>query len=110
MGLINNYLKQYNKKGAEMPEYDNNNSGAMFKNAEATTENHPVYKGSVEVDRKDYFVAGWVNEIKNGENAGKKYLKLKFTPKEEVMTAEDAVNISKPDHVVETKKTDEIPF
>ena len=92
-----------------MPEYDNNNSGALFKNDKATTENHPVYKGSVEVDRKDYFVAAFLNVIKKGDNEGKKYLKLKFTPKEEVQTKDDVVDLGKPSFIAD-KETDDIPF
>lgn len=58
--------------------YDDTNSGALFKN-EKQSDKHPDYKGSLNVEGKDYWVSSWVNE----SQAGKKYLSLKLTLKEE---------------------------
>ena len=42
-----------------MPEYDNSNRGAVWKNDRKETENHPDFKGSINVDGKDYWLSGW---------------------------------------------------
>ena len=58
--------------------YDNNLSGALFKNDKKETEKHPDYKGSCEINGTEYWVSSWLKESKNG----RKYLSLKFNPKE----------------------------
>ena len=58
--------------------YDNNLSGALFKNDKKETEKHPDYKGSCEIDGTEYWVSSWLNESKNG----RKYLSLRFSPKD----------------------------
>lgn len=58
--------------------YDNNLSGALFKNDKKETEKHPDYKGSCEIDGTEYWVSSWLNESKNG----RKYLSLKFKAKD----------------------------
>lgn len=59
--------------------YDNNLSGALFKNDKKETEKHPDYRGSCEIDGTQYWVSSWLNESKNG----RKYLSLKFSAKDE---------------------------
>ena len=73
-----------------MSNYENINTGAIFKNDKKEKETHPDYKGSINVDGKDFYVSSWINTIKKGENAGNKYMSLKLTPKEEVRN--EAVN------------------
>ena len=58
--------------------YDNNLTGALFKNDKKETEKHPDYKGSCEINGTEYWVSSWLNESKNG----RKYLSLKFNAKE----------------------------
>jgi uncharacterized protein (DUF736 family) len=67
--------------------YDNNLSGALFKNDKKETEKHPDYKGSCEIDGTEYWVSSWLNESKNG----RKYLSLKFSPKEGHKSAQAAI-------------------
>ena len=56
-------------------EYDNNNTGVLFRNETATPENkQPYMTGKCEVNGKDMQVAGWMKESK----AGKKFHSLKF--------------------------------
>lgn len=57
--------------------YDNNLSGALFKNDKKETEKHPDYKGSCEIDGTEYWVSSWLNT----SGKGVKYLSLKFSPK-----------------------------
>lgn len=59
--------------------YDNNLTGALFKNDKKETEKHPDYKGSCEIEGTEYWVSSWLNESKNG----RKYLSLKFKAKDE---------------------------
>jgi len=58
------------------------NSGSLFRNEEKKSDTHAEYKGSAMIDGVEYWMDGWVNEIKSGEKAGKKYFNLKFKPKE----------------------------
>ena len=51
-----------------------NNTGAIFKNDKKTSENHPDYKGKVNVNGKDMEVALWLKESK----AGTKYFSATF--------------------------------
>jgi len=56
------------------------NSGALFKNDKKETDSHPDYKGSAMIDGSDYWVSGWINV----SNAGTKYMKFSYSPKEQV--------------------------
>ena len=40
-----------------MTQYDNNNSGALFKNDKKTLEKHPDYRGEAEVNGQKYYVS-----------------------------------------------------
>ena len=77
-----------------MTEYDNNNSGVLFKNNEMKTDKHPNYTGKATIDNQDMYMSAWINESKSG----KSYLKISFTKKE------DSVSPS------ETTPTADIPF
>jgi uncharacterized protein (DUF736 family) len=45
--------------------YDNTNTGAIFKN-EKKADNHPDYKGKINVEGKEYEVAVWLKTSKAG--------------------------------------------
>jgi uncharacterized protein (DUF736 family) len=80
-------------------EYDNNNTGVLFRNETATPENkQPYMTGKCQVAGKDMQVAGWMQESK----AGKKYLSLKFQEPQtkEVVASNDS----------STSTTDGVPF
>ena len=55
-------------------QYDNTNSGILFKNDKATKESSPQYTGKINVDGKDYRLACWIKEGKNG-----KFMSLKVS-------------------------------
>ena len=59
-------------------QYDNTNTGALFRNERKQTETQPDFNGTVDVEGKEYYISGWVNESKNG----KKYFKLALTAKD----------------------------
>tara|TARA_R110000787_G_scaffold153678_1_gene267574 strand:- start:449 stop:700 length:252 start_codon:yes stop_codon:yes gene_type:complete len=59
-----------------MTEYDNTNSGVLFKNDKEGNESRPDYTGKVDVEGTEYRVAAWV---KTGSNSGKKFFSLKLS-------------------------------
>lgn len=62
-----------------MAEYDNTNSGALFKNDKKTSDNHPDYKGSINVDGVEYWLSSWLKTSK----AGSKFMSISVQPKEQ---------------------------
>jgi len=58
-----------------MTQYDNTNSGALFKNYRKDSDRHPDYKGTINVDGKDYDIAAWLRESKKGD----KFMSLKVS-------------------------------
>ena len=80
-------------------EYDNNNTGVLFRNETATPENkQPYMSGNCEVNGKKMQIACWMNESK----ARKKFLSLKFQEPQakEVVPSNDS----------NTSTTDGVPF
>lgn len=61
-----------------MSDYDNTNSGALFKNKDKNTEKHPDYKGTLNVGGEEFWISSWLKVSK----AGEKYMSLSVTPKE----------------------------
>jgi hypothetical protein len=61
-----------------MAEYDNTNSGAIFRNEEKQDEKHADYNGSLNVEGVEYWVNGW---IKTSNKTGKKFMSLSVKPK-----------------------------
>ena len=69
--------------------YDNTNSGVLFKN-ESENEKAPAYKGKINVDGKDYELAAWIREGKNG-----KFMSLKVQePRQKKPPEPDLVGIN----------------
>lgn len=63
--------------------YDNTNSGMMARNERRTTDKHPEFSGSINVEGTDYWLSAWVNEGKpGGKLEGKKYFSIKINRKE----------------------------
>ena len=61
-----------------MSEYDNNNTGALFKNDKKQSDRHPDYNGSCEVNGVEMWMSAWLKT----SNGGKKYMSFSFNPKE----------------------------
>ena len=59
-------------------EYDNKNSGALFKNDKKQSESHPDYKGTINVDGREYWLSSWLKFSKSGN----KFMSLSVQPKE----------------------------
>lgn len=60
------------------------NTGSLFKNDKANSENSPQATGSALIDGVDYFVDAWTNVDKNGN----RYQSLKFKRKDKQRQAE----------------------
>lgn len=60
-------------------DYDNTNSGALFKNEEKQKDAHPDYRGSINVGGTEYWLSGWVKKSKKGST----YMSLSVQPKEQ---------------------------
>ena len=78
--------------------YDKTNTGVLFVNKERKSDKYPNFRGTINVNGKDFEVAGWTRESKTGD----KYLSLKI---EEPRTAQKAE--PKP---TSTDLGDELPF
>lgn len=48
-------------------QFDNTNSGALFRNERATSDKHPTHTGKINVDGRDYYLNAWVKEGKKGK-------------------------------------------
>lgn len=62
-----------------MADYDNTNTGALFKSEEKLTEKYPDYKGSINVNGEEFWLSAWLKTSK----AGKKFMSLSVSPKNE---------------------------
>lgn len=82
--------------------YDNNNSGALFKNDKDGKEKRPDYRGQCEVERTEFWMSAWIKTDKNGN----KYMQVKLEPKK---ASEHSANQKKQPAPTE-EFSDDIPF
>ncbi len=87
-----------------MTDYDNTNTGRLFRNDKKTPENkQPDYRGDINVDGVDKQIAGWLTTSKAGTN----YMSLKVSEPYVSQT-------EKADQAEKTEKADinveDIPF
>jgi hypothetical protein len=80
-------------------EYDNRNTGALFKNTEKDKPTDRDYSGTLDVGGVEYWMNGWVNTSKQ---KGTKYLRIVIKPKEDTPAAKSKA--------VADDLNDEIPF
>jgi uncharacterized protein (DUF736 family) len=57
--------------------YDNTNRGALFKNDDKEQDNHPDYKGQINVGGQEFWISAWLKTSKNGT----KFMSLSVKPK-----------------------------
>ena len=84
-------------------QYDNSNRGAIFRNEDKQQDNHPDYKGSLNVNGVDLWVSGW---LKTSDKTGKKFLSLSVKPKD----AAPVKQASKPKSSGFDDMNDDVPF
>jgi hypothetical protein len=82
-----------------MSNYDNTNSGVLFKNDKKGNEKAPDYKGKVNIEGKEKDIAGWIREGKSG-----KFISIKISD----MMKKDNVFDNKPKTVFDDKT--DLPF
>lgn len=58
-------------------QYDNSNSGALFKNDKEGNEKRPDYRGTLDVDGVEYELSAWLRTSKKGV----KFMSLKVREK-----------------------------
>ena len=82
-----------------MSNYDNKNSGVLFKNDKKGNEKAPDYKGKVNIEGKEKDIAGWIREGKSG-----KFISIKISD----MMKKDNIFDNKPKSVFDNKT--DLPF
>jgi hypothetical protein len=67
-----------------MTQYSNENSGLLAKNDKQGNESRPDYRGSINVDGREYWLSAWIKQGRDGTKlAGQKYMSLSVKPKDE---------------------------
>ena len=78
-----------------MTDYDETNRGAVWGNDKKETDNHPDFKGNLNVEGVEYWVSGW--KRKPGDNPKAPSMRFSIQRKEDahnngVSQAQKAVN------------------
>jgi hypothetical protein len=67
-----------------MTTYDNTNSGLLAKNDKQGNESRPDYRGSINVEGREFWLSAWLKTGREGTKlAGQKYMSLSVKPKDE---------------------------
>ena len=82
-------------------KFDNTNRGAIWKNEDKKTDTQPDFKGSINVDGKEFFLNAW--KRKDGASPKSPALSLSVMEKTEQKMPENVAQTS-------IQKDDEIPF
>jgi len=82
-------------------EFDNTNRGAIWKNDDKQSDNHPDFKGSLNVGGVEYWVSAW--KRKEGASAKAPALSFQIKPKDEqprqTISQQATAKIRKPDPI-----------
>ena len=73
--------------------YDNSNRGALFKNDKKTEDNHPDYRGQIDVDGTEFWLDAWINTSKK---TGQKFMSIKIKLKDEKPKARKVASAAPP--------------
>jgi len=52
-----------------MTQYDNTGKGALWKNDKKMTDKHPDFKGSINIEGREYWLSGWKRDPNGNPNA-----------------------------------------
>jgi hypothetical protein len=72
-------VRQQHKENADMAFQQKLNRGSLFRNDEKSKEEDRDYAGSINIEGREFWVSGWINETKTGS----KYLSLSVKRKDE---------------------------
>jgi hypothetical protein len=61
-------------------DYDNNLTGALFRNDKGDNDRRPDYKGFCEINGQQYWISSWIRDKKDGSG---KFMSLRFEAKEQ---------------------------
>ena len=86
--------------------YDNNLSGALFKNTKKEKESHPDYRGECEIIGQKYEIAAWIKDSK----AGNKYMSLSFQVPREKQDNREVPKANQSNSAPVDDFDDDIPF
>lgn len=66
-------------------QYDDTDRGVLFKNDRKEQDNHPDYKGSLNVGGVDFWLSAWIKESSKVGPDGRpqKFMSLSVKPKEQ---------------------------
>lgn len=66
-----------------MSNYDNTNSGLLARNDKQGNESRPDYRGSINVEGREYWLSAWIKTGRDGTKlAGQEYMSLSVQPKD----------------------------
>jgi hypothetical protein len=98
-------------------EYDNTNRGLLSKNDKGDNPNRPDYKGSMNIEGREYWLSAWIKERKDGSG---KFLSINAEAKEDRHSGDfharkrypqqDAHNAAKANAYQPQDDGDHIPF
>ena len=88
-------------------EFDNTNKGSVWKNDKRASDRHPHFRGSINVEGKEYWLAIWKNDRKGNERAP--LMKVTVTPKDQISEAQEKHSMAKANAYIEDLD-DEMPF
>ena len=63
-----------------MAEYDNTNTGILSRNDRKEKDSHPDFKGSINIEGREFWLSGWVKIKKDGSS---KFFSLSVKRKDE---------------------------
>ena len=75
-----------------MTEYDNTNTGSIFKNKKKESDKHPDYTGSINIEGVEYWQSVWLKTSKAGEKFFSQSFKLKEAKKPDTDRVKETVN------------------